>query len=113
MTNLTDWLINKSINSGFLKSRVQAGARALAMAGASYLVQHGLANQEISQALVGAVVGLVALYLQDLDVKVVDGKLKIALNTNPPDSTPSGPLSPDAEKAETAVLNSAEANKNK
>jgi len=111
--SFTDYFINKAIDSGFLKSRIQAAVRALAMAGGSYLVQHGLANQEISQAVVGAVVGLVALYLQDLDVKVVDGKIKIALKTNPPDSIPSGNLTPDEEKAETAVLNNAEANKNK
>lgn len=82
--SFSDYFINKAISSGFLKSRIQALARTVAMAGGTYLVQHGLANQEISTALVGAVVGLVAMYLQDLDVKVVDGKIKIALNTQPP-----------------------------
>lgn len=102
--SILDYVINKSISSGFVKSRIQAWARVGATAGAAYLVQHGLANQEISQALVGSVVGLVALYLQDLDVKVVDGKIKIALNTPPVDAQ---------EKAETAALNNAEAVKNK
>lgn len=113
MSTFTDFLINKSINSGFVKSRIQAWARVGAIALASYLVTHHVANQAIASDIVGSIVGLVALYLQDLDVKVVDGKIKVALNTNPPDSTPSGPLSPDAEKAETAALNNAESAKNK
>lgn len=86
--SLSDFFINKAISSGFLKSRIQALARTVAMAGGTYLVQHGLANQEISTALVGAVVGVVAMYLQDLDVKIVDGKIKVALNTQPSQTTP-------------------------
>lgn len=79
--SLLDLVLNQAIDSGFLKSRIQALARALAVAGGTYLVQHGLATQDISNALVGAVVGLVALYLQDLDVRVVDGKIRVALST--------------------------------
>lgn len=81
--SITDYVLNKAVSSGFLKSRIQALARTVAMAGGTYLVQHGLANQEISTAVVGAVVGIVAMYLQDLDVKIVDGKIKVALNTQP------------------------------
>ena len=78
--SFSDLLINKAIGSGFLKSRIQALVRALAVSGGTYLVQHGLANQEISTALVGLVVGVVGLYLQDLDVKVVNGKIQVALS---------------------------------
>lgn len=115
--SLYDIILNRAINSGFLKSRIQALARTVAMAGGTYLVQHGLANQEISTALVGAIVGLVAMYLQDLDVKVVDGKIKVALNTQSPqtpvDSTgQTDPIIPVTVKELPPVSNSGKSGHN-
>ena len=89
---ITDWLYNKLIKSGFLQARVLAWARAGAFAFTGYLVTKGLATQDIADFAASSIVGLVTLYLQDLDIKVVDGKIKIALMTEPPVSAPLTPI---------------------
>jgi hypothetical protein len=81
--SIQEYLINKLITSGFLKSRILAWTRIGAAALGTYLVTKGVANYDIANTVSGAVVSIVSLYLQDLDVKVVDGKIKIALKTDP------------------------------
>lgn len=114
--SILDYVLNKAVSSGFLKSRIQAGARALALGGAGWLVQHGLATNSTSQVIVASIMAIVAVYLQDLDVKIVDGKIKIALNETPPDKlqtvlaihSPQG-LTPEQEQQETKLLNELQA----
>lgn len=108
--SILDFFINKAISSGFLKSRIQAGARLALTAGATYLVTKGLADQSVANTIVGSGMAVIAAYLQDLDVKIVDGKIKVALLT-PVDTSsmlaqpsPQG-LTEDQEKKETALLN--------
>lgn len=106
--NLENWLINKTLKSGFIQSRILAWTRAGALAFATYLVKEGFADDNIAAKIVGFAVAVVTLYLQDLDVKIVNGKLKIAFA-----SMPSGNQTPDEEKTETALLNTIESEKNK
>lgn len=89
---ITDWLYNKLIKSGFIQARILAWTRILAAALSAWLVQKGATDQNIADFISGSIVGIVTLYLQDLDIKVVDGKIKIALNTEPPVSAPVTPV---------------------
>lgn len=89
LNRLYTWLLN----SGFLKARILAWVRIGAASFGTYLITKGLADQSIADAISGAIVNIVTLYLQDLDVKVVDGKIKIALHTEPPRVTPVDPNS--------------------
>lgn len=81
---MLDWLYTKLINSGFLKARLMAWARLGSIAVSSYLVTHGLATDGTAELISGAILSIVTAYLQDLDIKVVDGKIKIALHTPAP-----------------------------
>lgn len=62
------------------------------MALSTWLVTKGMADQSIADFIYGSIVGLVTMYLQDLDIKVVDGKIRIALHTNPPVSAKTTPV---------------------
>lgn len=84
MNSVINWLIVKTWKSDYFKSWVLAQARHVATALGTALVLHGFANKEMSEDIVGFIVAAASFYLAALDVKVVDGKIRVALNTMPP-----------------------------
>lgn len=103
-----DTILNKLIKSEFVKARVLAAVRHGATALGVWLVSKGLADNSMSADIVGFAVAAASFYLADLDVKVVDGKIKVAFLTEPSvklDSTPSGKLTPEQEQEVTKQLN--------
>ena len=81
---IQDFLFNQIIKSDYVKAFILANARHVATAAGTYLVIHGLANQSIADQLLGLTISIVSFYLANLDVKLVDGKIKVALNTPVP-----------------------------
>jgi hypothetical protein len=84
MDNLYNYLLTKTLKSDYFKAWVLAQARHAVTAGGTYLVIHGLANNEMVNEALGFVLTAASFYLASLDVKLVDGKIKVALNTVPP-----------------------------
>lgn len=88
--SILDGLLNKFIKSDYVKAQVLAQARHIATGFGVWLVTKGLADHAMSEDLVGFVMAATSFYLANLDVKVVDGKIKVALETPPP----SAPVTP-------------------
>lgn len=84
MDSLYNYLINKTLKSEYFKAWVLAQVRHMITAGGTYLVVHGLASNDMVQDLLGFAITSASFYLAALDVKLVDGKIKVALNTVPP-----------------------------
>src|ERR1700744_3956238 len=84
MDSIINFFVTKIWKSEYFHSWVLAQARHVATAAGTALVMHGLANKEMSEDIVGFVVASASFYLANLDVKVVDGKIKVALMTEPP-----------------------------
>lgn len=84
MDSLYNYLLTKTLKSDYFKAWVLAQARHAVTAGGTYLVIHGYANNEMINEFLGFVVTAASFYLASVDVKVVDGKIKVALNTVPP-----------------------------
>lgn len=101
-----DWLFSQFIKSDFVRAQVLAVVRHLLTALGVALVSHGLADHGMAEDLVGLGVAAASFYLSNLDVKNVDKKITIALNTPSPIQTQ------EQEVQETKELNLQEANKN-
>lgn len=84
MDNLYNYLLTKTLKSDYFKAWVLAQARHAVTAGGTYLVIHGYANNEMMNEALGFVLTAASFYLASLDVKLVDGKIKVALETVPP-----------------------------
>lgn len=84
MDGLYNYLINKTLKSDYFKAWVLAQARHLGTVLGTYLVLHGYGNNEMAQEILGFVLAAANFYLAALDVKLVDGKIKVALNTPVP-----------------------------
>jgi hypothetical protein len=77
-------VIDKVIKSPNFKARILAAVRhGITSAGAG-LVTAGYANSSIIDAAAGLAVMAVSFYLSQLDVTLVDGKIKVALHSEPP-----------------------------
>jgi len=92
MDNLYNYLLTKTLKSDYFKAWILAQARHAVTAGGTYLVIHGYANNEMVNELLGFVLAAASFYLAAVDVKLVDGKIKVALNTIPP--TVTDPVTP-------------------
>ena len=84
MDSLINFFVTKTWKSEYFKSWVLAQARHAATAAGTALVMHGLADKGMAECIVGLVTAAASFYLANLDVKVVDGKIKVALMTEPP-----------------------------
>lgn len=80
-----DSLFSKIIKSEFIRARILAFVRTLSAGLGAWLVSKGLADQSMTDALTGLIVGATSFYLADLDVHIVDGKIKVALLTPTPE----------------------------
>jgi hypothetical protein len=84
MDSLYNFLLSKTLKSDYFKAWILAQARHAGTALGTWLVFHGLANNEMAQDITGFLITASMFYLANLDVKVVDGKIKVALETIPP-----------------------------
>lgn len=87
MDSIINFIITKTWKSDYFRSWVLAQARVLAATATGGLALHGYITNDIQQQIIGIVASLVVYYLQNLDVRLVDGKIKIALNTPVPGQT--------------------------
>lgn len=101
MNNLYIFIINKTIKSDYFKAWVLAQVRHIVTAVGTALVAKGLADNAIVEQVLGTATMIASFYLANLDVKGVDGKIKIALATAPEEYVP--PVSVTA-KVETSEL---------
>lgn len=95
-----DSILSWFIKTDFVKAQILAVVRHIVTAIGVALVTHGLANDSMIQDLLGLATTAVSFYLSQLDVKSVDKKIAVALNTPSPQG-----LTEDQEKKETALLN--------
>lgn len=84
MNDTINWLIAKTINSDYFKSWALAQLRGYIATGGGALVAYGFLDNNTQAKVTGALIALAVYYLQHIDVKVVDGKIKIALLTAVP-----------------------------
>lgn len=84
MNNLYVYLINKTIKSPYFKSWVLAQVRHIITAAGATAIAKGYADQSMIEGILGFATTAAGFYLANLDVKSVDGKIKIALGTEPP-----------------------------
>lgn len=77
MNSMFDWLIK----SDFVKAQILAFARHAVTAVGAGLVAHGYANGAMVESASGFIAVAISFYLSQLDVKGVDTKIKVALNT--------------------------------
>lgn len=77
-------LFIRLIKSEYVRSWILAQVRHVMTALGTALVMHGLADKGLSEQLTGFVLAAVSFYLANLDVRVVDGKIRLALETPPP-----------------------------
>lgn len=82
--NLLPYIINKTIKSAYFKAWVLAQARHIVTALGAAAVAKGYADSSMVEGAMGFVMTAVGFYLAALDVKIVDGKIKIALHSEPP-----------------------------
>lgn len=87
MNSLYVYLIQKTIKSDYFKAWVLAQVRHVITAVGAAAVAKGLADQSMVEGFIGFTTSAVGFYLAAVDVKQVDGKITVALNT-PPEYTP-------------------------
>lgn len=100
-------IFNVLIKSDYVRAQILAFVRHLVTAAGVSLIAKGYADDSLVQAAAGLATGAVGFWLASLDVKKVDEKITVALNTPPPvlsQPTPQG-LSPEQEREYTALLN--------
>lgn len=103
MDKLFTYVLEKTIKSGYFKAWILAQARHLVTAAGAAAVAKGYADASMVEGAMGFVMTACGFYLAALDVKVVDGKIKIALHTEPPEVPYVPPVSVSA-KVETDEL---------
>lgn len=85
-----DSLLSWFIKSDFVKAQILAQTRHIVTALGAAAVAHGYADHSMVEAMMGFCTSAVGFYLANLDVKSVDGKIKVALNT-PAEQIPADP----------------------
>jgi hypothetical protein len=85
MNNIINWIIVKTWKSDYFKAWVLAQARHAGTVAGTTLILHGLADKGMAEQISGFVVTAAMFYLANLDVRLVDGKIKIALLSTPTD----------------------------
>lgn len=93
-------LFNYLIKSDYVKAQILAFARHVVTTVGAGLVVHGYASSGMVESASGLVCMAISFYLSQRDVKKVDEKITVALNT----PTPQG-LTPQQEEEVTKLLN--------
>lgn len=88
MNSLYVYLIQKTIKSDYFKAWVLAQVRHVITVAGTAAIAKGFADQSILEGFLGLATTTVSFYLAAVDVKQVDGKITVALNTAPPEYTP-------------------------
>jgi len=103
---MLDRLFSYVIKSDFVRAQILAFVRHAVTAAGAGLVAKGMIDNNILQDASGLAVALVGFWLGHQDVKAVDQKITVALNTAPPDlSKPTPEMTPEQEIQETKSLN--------
>ncbi len=84
MDGIINFIIDKTWKSEYFRAAVLAQVRGWAATAAGAMAVHGYISNDIAQQIIGVAAALAVYYLQNLDVKLVDGKIKFALHTYPP-----------------------------
>lgn len=84
MDSLYNFVINNTLKSEMFKAFVLANVRHVITGGGVWLVQNGYATNSMVEQAMGLALTIASFYLANLDVKLVDGKIKVALNTPAP-----------------------------
>lgn len=106
MNSLFSWLIT----SDYVKAQILAFARHLVTTLGAGMIAHGYANSGMVESASGFVCLTISFYLSQRDVKGVDKKIEVALNTPSPLATPTPTgLTKEQEEKETELLNELQA----
>jgi hypothetical protein len=97
-----DSLLSWFIKSDFVRAQVLAIVRHLVTIAGTAAVAHGLADQSMVEGALGLATTAVSFYLANLDVKGVDKKMTVALNTPVinPTPEPAQPTTSDAPQTQ-------------
>lgn len=85
--NLLPYVLEKTLKSEYFKAQVLAQARHWLTGIGTIAIAKGYADSGMMESVIGLVMISISFWLAHLDVKRVDGKIRVALETPPSDKT--------------------------